>query len=217
METQSTVSPVFFKETKPAVIRIWHWMAFLFFAASVSTVLLNSTVFKTRNNISMVKEQVQRDGGPVITDKQARNVAHEYSDKLWDIHKFIGIGLSFLLLWRIIAEVAISKEKKLKTRIQKAMSFPDKSTERKHYLIVQYSYVIFYVMFIAMSLTGLVLVFEDVEWLKPVHHNAKEVHGFVQYGMYAFMVIHIFGVLRADITKYGGIVSRMINGKEVSN
>ena len=64
---------------------------------------------------------------------------------------------------------------------------------------------------------GLVLVFEDVEWLKPVHHNAKEVHGFVQYGMYAFMVIHIFGVLRADITKYGGIVSRMINGKEVSN
>jgi len=213
MDIQSSNSAYFFKETKPASIRIWHWLVFILFTASVTTVLLNATLFKTRNNISMVKEQVAKDGG-VITDKQARNVAHEYSDKLWDIHKFIGFGLSLLMLWRIVAEFVISSEKKLKSRILKATRLSDSSDERKHYLIVQYSYVVFYIMFIAMVFTGLVLAFEDTEWLKPIHGIAKNIHSFLQYGFYGFMSLHILGVLRADLTKYGGIVSRMINGKE---
>ncbi len=206
-------STAFFTQSKPASIRIWHWLTFLFFAASVTTVLLNSTVFKTRYNIAMVQEQVQKEGGS-ITEKQARSVAHEYSDKLWDIHKLIGFGLSFLMLWRIIAEVTIAKEKRLKTRIQHAMRLKDDSSEKKHYLTVQYSYIVFYILFLAMVITGLILAFEDLEWLKAIHKPAKNIHGFIQYGLYAFMALHIIGVIRADITKYSGIVSRMINGKE---
>ncbi len=206
-------STAYFSQSKPVSIRIWHWLTFLFFAASVTTVLLNSTVFKTRANIAMVQEQVQKEGG-IITEKQARSVAHEYSDKLWDIHKLIGFGLSFLMLWRIIAEVTIAKEKRLKTRIQNAMHLKDDSSEKKHYLTVQYSYIVFYLLFLAMIITGLILAFEDVELLKAIHRPAKNIHGFIQYGLYAFMALHIIGVIRADITKYSGIVSRMINGKE---
>ncbi len=206
-------SPTYFTQSKPASIRIWHWLTFLFFVASVTTVLLNSTVFKTRANIAMVQEQIQKEGG-TITEKQARSVAHEYSDKLWDIHKLIGFGLSFLMLWRIIAEVTIAKEKRLKSRIQTAMRLNDSSSERKHYLTVQYSYVVFYILFLSMVITGLILAFEDVELLKAIHRPAKNIHGFIQYVLYAFMALHIIGVIRADITKYNGIVSRMINGKE---
>ena len=212
MDIHYTDTTTLFKDTKPASIRIWHWLVFLFFAASITTVLLNKTMFKTRDNIGMVKEQVQKDGG-VITDKQARNVAHEYSDKLWDLHKFIGFGISFLLLWRIIAEIVISKDKKLKHRILKATRLSSVTDEKKHYLMVQYSYVVFYLLFILMVITGLVLAFEDIEWLKSVHDVSKEIHEFLQYGFYGFIVLHIFGVIRADLTKYGGIVSRMINGK----
>jgi Ni,Fe-hydrogenase I cytochrome b subunit len=64
-----------------------------------------------------------------------------------------------------------------------------------------------------MAATGLVLAFEDVEWLRPVHNAAKQIHGVLQLGMYGFIIIDLTGVIRADITKYGGIVSRMINGK----
>lgn len=209
METSLT----FFTQSKPASIRIWHWLTFLFFVASVTTVLLNSTVFKTRANIAMIQEQIQKEGG-TITEKQARSVAHEYSDKLWDIHKLIGFGLSFLMLWRIIAEVTIAKEKRLKSRIQTAMRLNDSSSERKHYLTVQYSYVVFYILFLSMVITGLILAFEDVELLKAIHRPAKNIHGFIQYGLYAFMALHIIGVICADITKHNGIVSRMINGKE---
>jgi len=203
---------VFFKDSKPTVIRIWHWLAFLFFTASVITVLLSSTLFKTKNNIAMVQEQVQQKGG-TITIEQARNVAHEYSDKLWMLHKYIGYGLSFLLLWRVIAEVVMARDKKLGSRIRSALSYPEGPNDKKHYLMVQYGYLIFYGLFIVMSLTGLILAFEDVKWLDPLHKTAKNIHEITQYGMYGYILIHLTGVIIADLGQYGGIVSRMINGK----
>jgi len=160
----------------------------------------------------MVQDLVKERGG-TVTDDQARNVAHEYSDKLWMLHKYIGFGLSILMLWRIVTEIALSKEKRLATRIRKATSFPQQGGEKRHFLLVQYGYVLFYAMFILMALTGLVLAFEDWQWLDPVHKASSNIHSILQWGLYAYMLIHIFGVLRADLTKYGGIVSRMINGK----
>ena len=211
MTDQQNAKTEFFNEPKPASIRLWHWLAFLFFLASITTVIFGSTLFTTKSNIPMVQEQVQQKGGSV-TEKQAWAVAHEYSDKLWTLHKFIGYGLSFLLLFRIITEVAISKEKKLAVRVRAALNYPAETIDRKHNLLVQYGYLIFYAMFILMSITGLILAFEDVKWLDPLHQLAKNLHSIVQYGLYAYMLTHIIGVIRADLTKYGGIVSRMING-----
>jgi cytochrome b561 len=216
MAAQQPSSAAFFYETRPVSIRLWHWLAFLFFTASIVTVLFASTMFKTKSNIAMVQQQVQQQGG-TITPKQAQSIAHEYSDKLWMLHKYIGFGLSFLLLWRIVAEVAISKEKRLSTKLKKALSLHAATEDRQHYLMVEYGYLIFYVLFIGMALTGLVLAFEDVEWLKPVHKLAKNVHSFLQYGMYGYIIIHIAGVVIADVGKYSGIVSRMINGKVNEN
>ena len=211
MTNHQNVKTEFFNEPKPASIRLWHWLAFLFFLATITTVIFASTLFTTKSNIPMVQEQVQQSGGSV-TEKQASAVAHEYSDKLWMLHKYFGFGLSFLLLWRIIAEVTIDKEKKVGPRIRTALSYPVGTIDRKHNLFVQYGYLVFYAMFILMSITGLILAFEDVQWLDPVHELAKSIHSIVQYGMYAYMLTHIIGVIRADLTKYGGIISRMING-----
>ncbi|MBC7509695.1 MAG: cytochrome b/b6 domain-containing protein [Ferruginibacter sp.] len=214
MPTVSTNQEVtFFRTAKPASIRIWHWLTFLFFAVTVTTVILASTLFTIKDNISMVQDQVHEKGG-IVTRDQARNVAHEYSDKLWNLHKYSGYALSFLILSRIIIEIRLSKEKKLAAKIRSALGFPAVTTERKHFLFVQYSYAIFYILFIVMATTGLILAFEDTEWLKPVQNIAKETHSIVQYALYTYFVIHIVGVIRADLTKYSGIVSRMINGKE---
>ncbi len=214
MSTDLTNKEVtFFRTAKPASIRIWHWLTFLFITFSMMTVILASTIFTTDDNISLVQDQVHEKGG-VVTRDQARNVAHEYSDKLWTLHKFSGFALSFLILSRIIIEIKLSKEKKLAARISSALGYPAGIEERKHYLFVQYSYAIFYILFIVMATTGLVLAFEDVKWLDPVRGFAEETHGVVQWALYAYFVIHIVGVIRADMTKYGGIVSRMINGKE---
>ncbi len=208
----ATSTVEYFKDAKPASIRVWHWLIVLFFLSSLITVLFGSTLFQTKPNISMVQEQVQRGGG-TITEKQAWGVAHEFSDKLWMLHKFIGYGLSLLLLWRIVIEVRISKEKKFLTRIRTAVQYPGNSPEKRHYKMVQNSYLVFYALFLVMALTGLVLAYEDLKFLEPIHEPAEEIHGFVQYGLYGFIVFHFIGVIRADLGQYGGIVSRMINGK----
>ena len=66
-----------FQTAKLASIRLWHWLTFLFFTASITTVIFGSTLFKTDDNISMVQQQVQAKGG-VVTKDQAWKVAHEY-------------------------------------------------------------------------------------------------------------------------------------------
>ena len=211
-DTQQQTDVSFFTETRPASIRIWHWLVFLFFTATISTVIFGSTLYSTRDNISLVQEQVQQKGG-TVTKEQAWSVAHEFSDKLWMLHKYIGFGLSILLLWRIVAEVSISKDQKFTTRIRKALSYPNNTDDKKHALLVEYGYLIFYLLFIIMTLTGLVLAFEDLEFLKPVHRISGNIHSIVQWGLYGYILLHIAGVIRADLTKYSGIVSRMINGK----
>ena len=93
-----------FKTTYSLAIRIWHWITFLTITASIILVLFASTVFTIKGNLSMVQEQIQQKGRTVTPD-QARAVAHEYSDKLWMLHKYVGYGLCFLLLSRIVLEV----------------------------------------------------------------------------------------------------------------
>jgi len=203
-----------FKEKHSLSVRIWHWTTFLVIAASLVTVLFASTVFATRDNISMVQEQVQSKGG-IVSPIQARAVAHEYSDKLWMLHKYIGYGLCFLVLSRIVIEVAHSNEEKLTNKVKKALFLragKSMRSDANHYLFVKLGYVFFYFIFITMAITGLGLAYEDVPFLKSIHKPLIQVHGFVQYLIYAFILVHIAGVVRADVTDKKGIVSGMING-----
>lgn len=212
--TPSEIS-LFTKQKNSLAIRIWHWLTFLGFAASLTTVLLGSTMFKTRQNVSTVMEEVAHKGGTVTKD-QAWSVAHAYSDKLWDTHKIIGFVLCFLLLTRVLIEFSQRKEDKLKYRIRAALKFhPTNETAirgRNHYLLVKRGYVVFYALFLCMGLTGLVLAFEDVEFLKPIHKTASNLHSFFQWGIYTYILLHLIGVVRADLYKSKGIVSGMIHG-----
>src|SRR5690348_12718613 len=101
-----------FSEAHPAAIRIWHWITAATLSASILLVILGSTMFRTRNNIDMVQEQLQGKGVTVTVD-QARSVAHEYSDKLWMAHKWVGYGLCFLLGCRMMIEMTVSRKDRL--------------------------------------------------------------------------------------------------------
>lgn len=205
-----TPSPLF-KDTYSLAIRIWHWTTFLFFLASIITVIFGSTVFTMKGNIPMIQEQIQQKGGAVLPE-QARAVAHEYSDKLWMLHKYIGFGLCFLLLSRIIIEAANTKEQKLTSKIKKALQLPETHNERNHYVMVKRVYIFFYLIFLIMALTGLGLAFEDIPLFRSIHKPLIQIHSFVQYLMYFYILAHLVGVVRADVTNNKGIVSGMING-----
>jgi Ni/Fe-hydrogenase 1 B-type cytochrome subunit len=203
-------------EPHSVAIRIWHWIFFLVLTASLTTVLFGSTLFKTKRNIASVQTLLQEKGASV-NKGQARAVAHAYSDKLWDLHTYIGYVLAGLLLSRIIIELAQPGEEKLTVKLRKAAAFVPANDlqkgDKNHYLLVKWVYVVFYILIGTMALTGLGLAFEDVPFLRDWHRAITQVHRFVQYFIYGFILLHLGGVIRADLGKQKGLVSGMIHGK----
>ena len=205
-----------FLQKHSAAIRIWHWLTFLVIISLFVTVLMASTALDPRQNIPVV-QNVLRDKGVVITSEQAWAVSHTYDDKMWDIHKLLGYALTFLFLSRIVIEMTQPKEERMKSRFEKALLEHQKSGDDKkvftHYLIVKISYSIFYLLVFLMVTTGLIIAFgSDLGLSGPTRHSIKEVHGFFQYLIYAFVACHLVGVILADIGKSNGIISGMING-----
>jgi Ni,Fe-hydrogenase I cytochrome b subunit len=199
-------------------IRIWHWLTFIVLTSIILTVLFASTLYNPRENGKVVQDMLK--GKSIeIDDQQSFFVAHIFDDKMWELHKYLGFGLSLLLLSRVGIEFAQSSDEKIKSRVKNALNLyrqnnPDQR-EYKHYLIVKASYAVFYILILFMAVTGISLAFgRDLGLSRSTHHLIKEMHGFVQYIIYAFVIFHLGGVIRADLGKSKGIVSGMINGGE---
>lgn len=212
----NTPSP--FMQKHSASIRVWHWLTFLTLTFILLTVLFASTSLNPRKNSTVVQNEL-KEKGTVVSNEQAFFVAHIFDDKMWELHKYLGFGLSILLLSRIGIEFTLANEEKIKSRIKNALNLyrqsnPDQK-EYKHYLIVKGSYTFFYVLILFMALTGLSLAFgRDLGLSRDTNHLIKEIHGFGQYLIYAFVFFHLCGVILADLGKSKGIVSGMIHGGE---
>ena len=215
--TSTSTQKSLFNSPHSALIRIWHWTFFLLLISTIVVVFFAKQVFDSRGNTSMVVEEAAQ-RGVELNEKQARGIAHGFSEKLWEIHIYIGYGITFLLLSRIVIEVVIGKEERMRSKLKKAFGFvPENDSakkDRKHFLSVKVSYLIFYTLIFIMALTGLGLIYEDVPIFDTWHRPIKQVHEFVQYGIYAFIILHLTGVLWADLTNNNGLISGMIHGKK---
>ena len=205
-----------FIQKHSALIRIWHWATFLVILGSITTVLINSTMLNPRDNIALVQNQL-KEKGITVTEDQAFAVSHEYEDKMWDVHKYIGFCLAFLLLSRVLIEIGQSPEEKIRSRFKSAMGIykqnPGNKLQYKHFLNVKRMYFLFYVLLVIMVFTGIGLAFgRDLGFSRGLHNGVKTVHSILQYFMYAFVLIHLGGVIIAENSKDKGIVSGMING-----
>jgi len=216
--TLSAGTPNIFLQKHSVAVRTWHWITFLFITASMVTVLFASTLLNPRDNIGMVQEQLQKNG-LTVTQDQAFSVSHEYEDKVWGVHKWIGFGIVFLLLSRLAIELVQPGEEKLRSRLKVAIAlYKQKDAMKKvyrHFIGIKLTYTIFYVLILCMALTGLGMAFgRDLGIPRNVYGLIKEIHSIGQYCMYAFVLVHLGGVIVADNTEAKGIVSGMINGNK---
>jgi Ni/Fe-hydrogenase 1 B-type cytochrome subunit len=215
-ETSTIADHSPFVQTHSAAIRIWHWVTFLTLTFILLTVLFASTLLNPRKNIPEV-QNILKEKGVVVDNDQAFSVAHIFDDKMWELHKYLGFGLTFLLLSRIGIEFAQSDEEKIRSRMKNALTIFKQNgrnkQEYKHYLIIRASYSLFYLLILLMACTGLALAFSrELGLTRPTNHLIKEIHSFGQYLIYAFIFFHLCGVIIADLGKTKGIVSGMING-----
>lgn len=207
-----------FIQSHSIALRMWHWLNFLVISASILTVILNSTLLSPRDNVLMVQEQLQRKG-ITATDDQAFAVSHEYEEKMWDVHKYLGFCLAALFLARVVIEFFQPEEEKLKNRIKKALTSPkenpEKLSEYRHYLLVRRIYLAFFVVLFAVVLSGLTIAFgRSMGIPRDIVHSIKETHAVLQYIIYAFIIIHLAGVIKAETQAAKGIVSGMIHGNK---
>ncbi|MFN8241762.1 MAG: cytochrome b/b6 domain-containing protein [Bacteroidales bacterium] len=210
------VSP--FLQPHSAIVRIWHWLTFILILISIFTVIINSTLLDPRANGKVVQEQLIGQNIS-LDDRQSFFIAHHFDDQLWNLHKYIGIGIAFLLLVRIAAEFSIPAEERTRTRLLSALktyrSDKEGNKEYRHYLIVRTSYTLFYILLLFLSISGLIIAFgRNIGIEAQAVRSFKELHETGQWLVYAFVIFHIGGVVISETGKVKGIVSGMINGNK---
>jgi len=206
-----------FNEPHSVSIRIWHWIFVVLIFATITCVGLATFTFRTGTNIPLVQKQLSAKG-VVVDTNAARAVSHAFNDKLWELHTFLGYFIAALVLGRFLIEIGQPRDEKLARKIRAAL-WPTLATvearrERKHYRFVKWSYIVFYVLISIMALTGIGLALEDVEALHALQIPCKKIHSLTQYAIYAFILVHLGGVVVADAGRYPGMVSGMIHGRK---
>jgi len=211
--------PISFKGKHSASMRIWHWSTFIVMLGSLITVLFAKTLFNAKDNIQLVQQNLQK-SNITVTPDQARSVAHEFSDLLWHWHTYIGYVLAALFGFRLLFEFFQPKDQKFITILKNALNAlkmpgADKR-ETKHFILTRCLYLIFYISLFLQAATGIFMAYsDDVDSLKQQRQLTKEIHNVNMWVIIAYIVIHIGGVILAELGKKNkGVVSDMINGGE---
>ena len=201
-----------------AALRIWHWTSALLILGLLITILFQFVIVKARSAAPLFQETLQQ-SNITLTTQQARSLTRIISHRIWDWHIYLGVGLSVMLVLRIITEMMQPATQKFSAKLRQVRKLFQEvgadSPDYRHSLFVKYSYVAFYILLVVMVVTGLALIYaDDMAFLHSLEHSLKEVHNFTMYLIMAFAALHIIGVVRAELSTDKGIVSDMINGGE---
>ena len=207
-----------FKKPQPLSLRLWHWLNALLILGLLSTVLLRKTLLSWRTNSVLITDKLNAAGTSISPDL-AKDIAVSIRNPLWNWHIYLGYGLSFLLIARILVAVFIEKEipginafKLLKETFSKPLP-NQKGPEALHFIFVKLGYATFYLATAFMVISGLIMVFQiELGIAKSLIGVVKEIHEVMMWFFVVFSAGHVIGVIIAENGKDSGIVSDMING-----
>jgi cytochrome b561 len=178
-------------------LRIWHWLHAITVLGLLGTFFLRKTFLSWRANSEILMAKLA-EFDIVVTADQAKALAKAVRAPMWEWHIILGFIFAALVLWRL---VMILRE-----------GFGYEATDA-HMTWVHRGYKLVYVLLSFMALSGLsIYLYSDLGLTKDTAHSIKEVHELMAWGVVAFVVMHIIGVLVADNRDQKGIVSRMISG-----
>jgi len=188
-----------------ALFKLWHWLSAFVVLGLLGTVFLRKTFLSWRTNSEILMTELSG-FGVEITAEQAKHLAKAIREGMWDWHIILGYALVSLVLFRIYLYFtkAVNKE-----------SFSSLSLHKK---FVQILYYVFYATLFFMAVSGVVLVFgEELSLGKELIHDIKEIHELVFNFILFFTVVHIAGVVVAELTNEKGIISKMISTEKSSH
>lgn len=205
-----------FRKYQPATLRLWHWLNALAILGLLTTVLLRKTFLSWRTNAALIENKLQQ-VGTTVTPEIAKEIAVSIRDPMWDWHIYLGFALTALILFRILIGLFIVKKCPATQSLKSTLKIlkVDKSERFKaaHFAGVKISYAMFYLATVFMVTSGLTMNFKNELGLsKDQIAPIKEIHELMMWFFVGFIVLHIIGVIIAELRDEPGVVSDMING-----
>lgn len=173
--------------------RLWHWLSAFSMVGILITVILRKTVMH-KEQVGGIVQSKLAELGTVITDEQAVMIGKAVRSPMWDWHIYFGIAIAVLLVWRLLQI------------LKNGFGFDDDPAMQKVYRL----YKVVYLLFSIMSISGLVLYYKIAGESKEL---IEDIHAYVGYAIFAFIVVHIAGVILAEKSEMKGIISRMVSGR----
>lgn len=172
--------------------RLWHWFNAPVVFLLLMTVFLRKT-FLSYKGVALILGEKLRESGVPVQDGVLKDAARAVRDGMWQWHYPLGFVLGGLFLFRIF----LAKE-----------SFPGLKTWKARF------HSSFYLASGFMVLSGCLMYFSDTLGLSEgIVDGIEEIHETAMWYFVGFIVLHLAGVIRAEVTEEPGIVSRMIHGK----
>jgi cytochrome b561 len=205
MEKNEIAKKIEFNKGHSKLLNIWHWSNLLILACILITVLLSKSIFNSKDNSLLIQNTLAKKG-VTINLELAKSVSKLYTHKLWEWHVYFGYTLIALVLFRIFLEFFQLKEEKLLNTLKNAKDyFKQRSVNQKkikHFIIVKYIYLLFYLTLLFMIVSGIFIKFSDgYPDLKQIRSTVKDVHNIGMYIIIAFVITHFGGLFIYDQTK----------------
>jgi Ni/Fe-hydrogenase 1 B-type cytochrome subunit len=202
-----------------APLRVWHWGNALLVTGQLLTILFLLVIVKPKALVPEFQQALSKSGGALSSD-QGRAIAHIISERIWDWHIAIGLALASFWAYWLVLQLTAPPERRFTARLAAAarhyrLAPPAEQANARHTLLSKLTYAAFYLLISVLVVTGLALTWaDDVAWLHGIEHSVKEVHNVTMYLLIAFVVVHVVGVVWAELTKDHGLISRMVSGED---
>ncbi|TDN40133.1 cytochrome b/b6 domain-containing protein [Hymenobacter sp. UV11] len=198
-------------------MRIWHWANATLVSGQLLTILFQKVIVNARSAVPEFQEAITKGGGS-LTQQQGRAVAHVISERIWTWHVWMGVTLAAFWLFWTVMQALDPAGRRFGARLMAAarrykLAAPAEHADARHALLAKLTYAAFYLFITIMVVTGLILIFaDDVPFLNSIKHTAEETHNVTMYLIIGYIVLHVVGVVWAEITEDHGLVSRMVSG-----
>ena len=210
-----TIAPAVEAPTKDyrAPLRLWHWANTTLISLQLMTILFQKVIVKSRSAVTELQSS-----GKEVSVPQARELAHIISDRIWAWHIYFGWALVALWVFRLGLQLTGPSELRFSARLMEILrryrlAPPAEKGKAGKILFAKTTYALFYLFITIMVATGLILIYEDVSWLKGIHHLAEETHNVTMFLIIGFIVLHVVGVVWTESKEDHGLISRMVGGE----
>ena len=181
------------------VYRIMHWSIAICTTLLIFTIFLRMT-WMNKDHMADIIQNFLADKNTSLSRDELIVLAKQIRNPMWNWHVYLGYVLSGLFFIRLI--LPFFGEMKFRNPLNVALSIKQK--------FQYWVYLIFTICFTFSLITGLLIEFGP----KSIKHDVEELHELSIYYLVAFLILHLGGVLLAELTNQKGIVSRIISGKQ---